>query len=333
MLKTLKNEMNKEKKITSTKLEKPKQPLMIKKPLIYYKVEEQKIREKIENEFIQKRLILLKKKYFNKIKFFYKYSALVKKRRNKILCTSFYNLKKATYLLRNKNHEIIRYYKNLFKLKYIYAWAKETKISINEKVLIMSFRNATIFKFIQKVLSSKRLKKDFREKIKYCFAKLFYFKLNKVVESKSYKQLIRKNLNTSFRLYVFKIFIGKVVKKLCYFEKYYEIVKSYCYKLFLSKIKKTVYSKNIKKIVVETNKKRIYFNSFKKSFHEFRALAIKQTVSKNFHSDFMKLAFFKRMSLIHDRMHNFKNIVKTLYSYYKKVRKSAFINRYNETRE
>jgi hypothetical protein len=132
---------------------------------------------------------------------------------------------------------------------------------------------------------------------------------------------------------VFKIFIGKVVKKLCYFEKYYEIVKSYCYKLFLSKIKKIVYSKKIRKIVVETNKKRIYFNSFKKSFLEFRAIKIKQTVSKNFHSDFMKLAFFKRISIIHERMHNFEKIVRTLYSYYKKARKSAFMNRYNETRE
>ena len=332
MIKTLKNELNKDKKPVA-KQEKPRQPFIIKKPLIYYKVEEQRVREKIENEFFVKKLFLLKKKYFYIMKFYFKKSIFVKKQRKSIFSRFFFGLKKATTMIKNKNHNILKYYKKLFKLKIFYAWAKQTRIIINSKLIRESFRNVSVYSFLNKVKSKKNLKKLLINMKKFCFAKLILYKFHNILPRKIEKLRLVKKIDEKFRMFLFRKLFGKVYKKSFYFQTLFQKFKSFFKKMFFQRIKLQIYKKKIQKLVIKTNKKRIYYYSFKKSFEIFITAKLKYRLTTSFHKEYIKLAFFNTIK--HSKMINSKfiKLIKSFYNIKRNSDKSVIIELYNETKE
>ena len=334
MIKTIKNELNKEKKPTLTvKTAKPKQPFLINKPLIYHKVVEQRIREKIENEFLLKKVYFLKKKYFYKLKFFYKNSIFFKKQNLRILNKFLFKLVKATTMIKNKNKNIQKYYKNLFKLKIFYAWAKQTRIMINTKLTRKSFRNTIINSFLKKLKSIRNIRKILFQKKKYCFAKLIFFKFHRILQQKYEKCKLFNRTEKNYKLFLYRKLFGKILKKSFYLQTLYQKFKIFFKRCFLLKLKSQIYKKKLQKLVIIINKKRIFFNSFKTSFKKFRKSKLKYRITTNFHNEYIKLAFFHKMIQSKKIVIKLKNMIKSYYKNKRNYYKSSLMEIFNDTKE
>lgn len=334
MLKTLKNELAKDKKTSSNlKTDKPKPAQLIKKPMIYYKVDEQKVREKIENEFSLKKLFILKKKYFQKLKFYTQSRALRRKQRRRIISFFFYSLKKAFSILKHKHLSIIRYFRNLHKLKYIYAWAKQTKLISNCKNVFGTFISLRVLQALNKMKAKKDNKKITWKKKKLFFSKLFNTKLNFTIAKCSKRKVLRANLNDRQQMFYYKRFFRIVLVQSFYFQNLFFKFRYYFISCFIKKVKKANTQKKLTSQVVKANKLRIFFSLFRESSRKFREMKLKLRVIKSFHKDFIKLMFFHYLKRSTSRISILRELMLRFYVAFKKQSKLAFIESYFESRE
>lgn len=284
-------------------------------PEIYIKINQEILRSKMMDYFSIKSNLLLCKKFFDRIKFFYKLRKFRKKIKLAKKRKSFDFLIKFLMTSKKITNKYIRSFVQFRKLILFFNFIKSTKISLLKKIFLIKFLKNNLQSFI--LCTKNRIEEkqslQMRKIIFFfivCLKKLKEFHL-RTLAHKDKKSSIKTSLKL-FRInnYLKETFIkvknSYIACSKTFQKKFYHLIKKYFIKLLFKNLNNNLtQNKNFTKLK-EIFRYRIYFQNFKTRIKFLSQYAKRYKLAKKFYNEKLLL---KGINSIRQKMISFRKFI------------------------
>jgi hypothetical protein len=295
------------------------------KPHIYLKVDQEILREKLYSLLKTKTEFLLAKKYFTKVKFYYKCLKLKKKKILKMKTLFFSYLLSACEWSSEINNNVIVSFNTLQLIKVFANLFKITNILNRMKKL----NNEIIFKKVESFYHSIR-NKIYYKKGNFCKKKVFFYKITSAQFRKNIDiNLLIKEKKKDLKQKIVSSFKRKFMKrlnKLCMNNLKWKFLTSVLFKLvFFTRISKKINKRMNISILLQDYKQKLHFHIFINKVKNFKKEKKETQISKSYFKDKLEMKVFFILKRKFQIISKFKDIVKIYFTLWQKIKKLKIV--------